>query len=242
MAQRIATALVANIENAVMRRGSVAPPTANVDAYLHFLRGKELLRSYGEGVNEAARDHFLKAIELDPTAGLVHAYLALADVIIGGYGDAPRAVLDQARDRALHAIALTPDEARCNRMLALTLLYRGRDEYDSVDNPYDADTLAQTGYLRALRGDAKAGLDLLDKAVLLNPIHPTWYYHNRGEALLIAGRHRDAAASLPSAQERLAMGSTCGVLRRYGRRRQSARLRQARSRAGTRSHDRADRR
>ena len=204
VAQRIATALVANIENAVMRRGSVAPPTANVDAYLHFLRGKELLRSYGAGVNEAARDHFLKAIELDPTAGLAHAYLALADVIIGGYGDALRGVLDQARDRALHAIALSPDEARCHRMLALTLLYRGRDEYDSVEehftraldlNPYDADALAQTGYLRALRGDAKAGLDLLDKAVQLNPIHPPWYYYDRGEALLIAGRYRDAAAS-----------------------------------------------
>jgi DNA-binding winged helix-turn-helix (wHTH) protein/tetratricopeptide (TPR) repeat protein len=204
VARRISTALLANIESAVMRRGLVAGPTANIEAYLQFLRGRELLRSYGEGVNHAARDHFLKAIELDPASGLAHAYLALADVIIGGYGDAPRDVLDQARDRSLHAIALSPDEARCHRILALTLLYRGRDEYDSVEehfaraldlNPYDADTLAQTGYLRALRGDAKAGLELLDKAIQLNPIHPSWYYHDRGEALLIAGRYGDAAAS-----------------------------------------------
>jgi len=204
VAQRISTALLANIESAVIRRGLVAAPMANIEAYLHFLRGRELLRSYGEGVNHAARDHFLKAIELDPAFGLAHAYLALADVIIGGYGDAPRDVLDEARDRSLHAIALSPDEARCHRILALTLLYRGRDEYDSAEehfaraldlNPYDADTLAQTGYLRALRGDAEAGLELLDKAMQLNPIHPTWYYHDRGEILLIAGRYRDAAAS-----------------------------------------------
>lgn len=203
VAQRIVAALVANVESAVMRRGLPAP-TANIEAYLHFLRGKELLRSYGEGVNQEARAHFLKAIERDPGSGLAHAYLALADVIIGGYADAPRSVLDQARDRALHAIALSPDEARCHRILALTLLYRGRDEYDAAEkhfaraldlNPYDADTLAQTGFFRAIRGDGEAGLALLDKAVHLNPMHPTWYYYDRGEALLAVGRYREAAAS-----------------------------------------------
>ncbi|PBC06430.1 transcriptional regulator [Mesorhizobium sp. WSM3859] len=203
VAQRIVTALVANIESAVMRRG-LPVAAANVEAYLHFLRGKELLRSYGERVNQDAREHFLKAIELDPRSGLANAYLALADVIIGGYADAPRAVLDQARDRALHAIALSPDEARCHRMLALILLYRGRDEYDAAEkhfaraldlNPYDADTLAQTGFFRALRGDGEAGLALLDKAVQLNPMHPTWYYYDRGEALLALARYQEAAAS-----------------------------------------------
>ncbi|RWA64595.1 MAG: transcriptional regulator [Mesorhizobium sp.] len=203
VAQRIVTTLVANIESAVMRRGQPAP-TANVEAYLHFLRGKELLRSYGEGVNQEARAHFLKAIERDPGYGLAHAYLALAEVIIGGYADAPRAVLDQARDRALHAIALSPDEARCHRNLALTLLYRGHEEYDAAEkhfaraldlNPYDADTLAQTGYFRALRGDGEAGLALLDKAIQLNPMHPNWYYYDRGETLLTLDRYREAAAS-----------------------------------------------
>lgn len=178
VAQRIATALVANIENAVMRR-SQPTPAANVEAYLHLLRGMALLRSYGEGVNQEARAHLLKALERDPDSGLTHAYLALADLIIGGYADAPRAVLDQARDRALHAIALSPDEARCHRILALTLLYRGRDEYDAAEkhfaraldlNPYDADTLAQTGFFRAIRGDGETGLALLDQAVQLNPM------------------------------------------------------------------------
>ncbi|MDX8481673.1 winged helix-turn-helix domain-containing protein [Mesorhizobium sp. VK24D] len=204
VAQRIVTALVANIESAVMRRGQPAP-AANVEAYLHFLRGKELLRSYGERVNQEARAHFLKAIELDPRSGLAHAYLALADVIIGGYADAPRDVLDQARDRALHAIALSPDAARCHRMLALILLYRGRDEYDAAErhfaraldlNPYDADTLAQIGHFRALRGDGEAGLALLDKAIQLNPMHPGWYYADRAAALFVLGRYRDVVASL----------------------------------------------
>ena len=113
-------------------------------------------------------------------------------------------MLDQARDRALHAIALSPDEGRCHRILALTLLYRGCDEYDAAEkhfaraldlNPYDADTLAQTGFFKAMRGDGEAGLALLDQAFQLNPMHPGWYYFDRGEALLITGRYREAAAS-----------------------------------------------
>ena len=58
VAQRIATALVANIESAVMRRGQPAS-AANVEAYLHLLRGMALLRSYGDGVNEEARRNSL---------------------------------------------------------------------------------------------------------------------------------------------------------------------------------------
>ncbi|WP_189341377.1 tetratricopeptide repeat protein, partial [Mesorhizobium sp. M2D.F.Ca.ET.140.01.1.1] len=58
-------------------------------------------------------------------------------------------------------------------------------------NPYDADTLAQTGFFRAMRGDGEAGLALLDKAVQLNPMHPTWYYYDRGEALLAVGRYQE---------------------------------------------------
>ncbi|TPL46443.1 transcriptional regulator [Mesorhizobium sp. B2-4-6] len=203
VAQRMATALVANVESAAMRGGQPAP-AANVEAYLHLLRGIALLRSYGEGVNQGARQHFLRALELDSASGLTHAYLALADVIIGGYSVASRAVLDEARDRALHAIALSPDEARCHRILALTLLYRSREDYDAAEkhltralqlNPYDADTLAQNGFFRAIRGDGEAGLAMLDHAIQLNPMHPSWYYFDRGETLFVVGRYQEAAAS-----------------------------------------------
>ncbi|GLS35542.1 hypothetical protein GCM10010869_11300 [Mesorhizobium tianshanense] len=201
VAQRIATALVANIESAAMRRTSPAP-AANVEAYIHILRGIALLRSYGEGVNQQARDHLLQALERDPDSGLAHAYLALADTIIGGYGSAPRSVLDRARDRALHATALSPDEARCHRILALILLYRGdlnaaaQHFARALDlNPFDADTLAQTGFFEAIRGHGETGLTLLDQAIHLNPMHPPWYYFDRGEALLVLGRYQEAATA-----------------------------------------------
>ncbi|ESY74111.1 hypothetical protein X743_10135 [Mesorhizobium sp. LNHC252B00] len=201
VAQRIASALVANIESAAMRRISPAP-AANITAYVHILRGIALLRSYGERVNHEARDHLLKALESDPDSGLAHAYLALADTIIGGYSSASRSVLDQARDRALHATALSPDEARCHRILALILLYQS--DFDAAAqhfaralelNPYDADTLAQTGFFEAIRGHGETGLALLDQAIHLNPMHPAWYYFDRGEALFVLGRYPEAVAA-----------------------------------------------
>ncbi|MGX5829985.1 LuxR C-terminal-related transcriptional regulator [Mesorhizobium sp. 43Arga] len=131
--------------------------------------------------------------ELSTTSGLILLY-----------GSAPRPVLDQARDRALHATALSPNEACCHRILALILMYRDRGDYDAAAqhfaraldlNPYDADTLAQTGFFQAIRGNGDAGLALLDQAFYLNPMHPAWYYFDRGEALLVVGRYQEAAAA-----------------------------------------------
>lgn len=204
VALRIASALVVNIETAAVRRGSTAP-TSNVDAYVHMLRGIALLRSYGDGVNQEGRECLVKATRLDPSSGLAHAYLALANVIIAGYGRAPPGELDQARDLALHAILLSPDEARCHRILALVLLYK--KDFIAAErhfsralelNPYDADTLAQMGFLLAKRGRAEEGLKLLDRAIELNPMHPAWYFFDRGEALFCLGRYKEAAQSLAS--------------------------------------------
>lgn len=201
VAQRIATALVSSIESAALRQISPAP-TRNIEAYGHILRGMALLRSYGEGVNQQAREHLLKALALDPGSGLALAYVALAELIIAGYGSAPPDMLDQVRDKALQALSLSPDEARCHRILALTLLYR-RDYAAAEEhfaraldlNPYDADTLAQMGYLQAMRGRAESGLSYIDRAFRLNPLHPAWYYFDRGDTLFCLGHYREAAAS-----------------------------------------------
>ena len=65
----------------------------------------------------------------------------LADVIIGGYADASRSVLDQAHDRALQLIALSPDEARRHRILAPAKPYRMRHS-TAVSTPLAASSLA----------------------------------------------------------------------------------------------------
>lgn len=205
IARHIITALAASIESAAMRRAAGAPATSSLTAYGHLLRGISLLRSYGPDVNEQARGCFREAIRLDPASGLARAYLALAETIIGGYGTAGPDVLNRARDIALEAVALAPDEARCHRILGLILLYC-RD-FDASErhyaraleiNPYDADTLMQKGHLLAMRGEPEAGLLLADRAVGLNPLHPAWYHYDRAEILFAGERYDEAVSALSS--------------------------------------------
>lgn len=202
IAQHVITSLALNIENAALQR-MIEAPAGNMAAYGHLLHGMALLRSYGDGVNEEARDHFLEATRLDPASGLAHAYLALAEVIIGGYAMATLELLDRVRDIAVRAVALAPNEARSYRVLGLILLY-SRDFEASEQhfaraldiNPYDADTLMQKGFLLAVRGNPQSGIALADRAVQLNPLHPPWYHYDRAEILFAHRRYREAAAAL----------------------------------------------
>lgn len=211
IAYRIISRLVANIEGAVLHRPAASTPD-NIDAFEHLTRGIALLRSYGDGVNERARVHFVRAIELDERYGLAHAYLALTDVIIDGYGAAPSEALTACRDRVMTALALAPEEARCHRIMAVVLLcfreHAAAEQHlrRSLDlNPYDADTLMQMGYLLTMRGRANEGREWMERAVRLNPIHPQWYHYDRSILLYTTGEYRKAA-------EELVCVPHCGVL------------------------------
>jgi len=195
IAATIILRLVSNIDRAVLQQP--APP-ANLAAFENFARGVAFLRGYGPGVNQRARDHFLKAIEIDPDCALAHAYLALADIIIADYAAAPPDVLEAARDRAMLAVTLEPEEGRCHRILGLVRLYMREHEasehalrraYDI--NPYDADVLAQLGFVIAMRGRPAEGLAWLEKAITLNPVRPYWYDQDLCYVYYLLGRYED---------------------------------------------------
>ena len=199
----IISRLVSNIDQAVLRNPA---PAANLAAFENFVRGLAFLRGYGEGINARARDHFRRAIEIDPDCALAHAYLGLSEVIIADYGCAPRAVLEAARERIALAIALEPEEARCHRLLGLVQLYLREHEaaeralrHSLQLNPYDADTLCQLGFVVAMRGRAEEGLAWMDKAVALNPFRPYWYDSDRAEALYMLERYDEAIPILLAA-------------------------------------------
>jgi TolB-like protein/Tfp pilus assembly protein PilF len=197
IAATIILRLVSNIDQAVLQQP--APP-ANLAAFENFARGVAFLRGYGPGVNKRARDHFLKAIEIDPDCALAHAYLALADIIIADYAAAPRAVLEAARDRAMLAVTLEPEESRCYRIMGLVRLYLR--EHEAAEqflrrahdlNPYDADALAQLGFVRSMRGWPEEGATLIRKAIALNPFRPFWYDGDLAYTLYALGSYEEAA-------------------------------------------------
>lgn len=198
----IVTRLTIDAEKRLARLPS---PSTDLGAWQHFVAGVALLRRYGPGVNEAARDHFRAAIARDAGFALAHAYLGLAEVIIGGYDDAPPEVLELALGHALSSVELSPDEARCHAFLAMARLYRR--EFEAAEraarravvlNPSDPDLMVMLGFVLAMRGKPEEGLVWMEGGARLNPLHPDWYHADMAIALHMAGRFAEAIARIES--------------------------------------------
>ncbi len=95
IARRVVNRLVARLDDAGLKQASPKPPES-LAAYELLLRGLARLRGYGDDDNQAARGLFQAAVEKDPTYALAHSYIALADLIIGGYAEASPALLGSA--------------------------------------------------------------------------------------------------------------------------------------------------
>jgi TolB-like protein len=202
IARRVVNRLVARLDDAGIKQATPKPPDS-LAAYELLLRGLARLRGYGDDDNEAARSLFQAAVEKDPTYALAHSYIALADLIIGGYAEASPALLGSVIDRAECAVTLAPEEPRCHRVLAQAFLSARRFEaaehhlQRALDlNPYDADTIAQMGYLLTMRGRPLEALAALDSAIRINPIHPDWYHYDRSIALYSSGDYKAALLSM----------------------------------------------
>ena len=211
----------AEIRSAANRR------TNSLPAYDCFLRGVELLRGYGADDNRRARELFEQATSLDPNFAVAHAYLALSLLVENGYGSASQSIKDRSLDIALVAVRLDPRDSRCH--LFLGQAYRFRSEFDTAIshmersiklNPNDATGVAQFGALLTVAGRAGEGIDLIRKAMRLNPYHPEWYWGVLAAALYAGRRYEEA---LEANQENRAskhpwtMARTAACLARLGR-------------------------
>jgi adenylate cyclase len=97
-------------------------PTANVEAYTHYLRGREYYHIASKANHLMARQNFARAIELDPDYARAYAGIAVCDVRLqSSYGFAID--LDGILATAEKALAIDPSlaEARAARAFALSL-------------------------------------------------------------------------------------------------------------------------
>jgi TolB-like protein/Flp pilus assembly protein TadD len=104
-------------------------PTANVEAYEVYLRGRQFFHQHRRRSHEFARQMFERAIELDPGYALAHCGVADCCSFLYQYFDATPANLTRAESASRRAVELAPDlaEAHASRGLALSL-NRGFDE------------------------------------------------------------------------------------------------------------------
>jgi adenylate cyclase len=118
------------------KRAIEKAPTANVQAYEFYLRGRQYFHQWRKKGVEYARRMFERALEIDPDYALAHAGAADCCSALYTWWDASKANLEGADSYSRRALALDPElaEAHGARGLALTL----RKQYDEAEAEFEA--------------------------------------------------------------------------------------------------------
>jgi len=117
------------------KRAIEVVPTANVEAYGFYLRGRQYFHQHRRKAHEYARQMFERAIELDPGYALAHSGVADCCSFLYQYFDASPSNLKRADAASRRALELAPSlaEAHASRGLAVSLSGR----YDEADTEFE---------------------------------------------------------------------------------------------------------
>ena len=186
--QTIVATITGRIEDTEIRSAATRK-TSSLPAYDCFLRGVAH-RGYGPHDNLMARELFEKVTALDPNFALAKAYHALALLVENRYSGAPQSVKDRAVHLASTAVRLDPRESRCHLILGQAYRFSGKfdlalshTEQSLKLNPGDANGMAYYGSVLTAAGRAEEGLDLIRRAMRLDPYHPDYYWGSLASSL-----------------------------------------------------------
>ena len=158
----------------------LAKPTGNLAAYEYVLRGRERLVNATREQNDAAREMFQRAIDLDPNYAAAYAALGgtYFDAVVSGWTEFRDEEVEQAETLAQKALALDPATTSAYRLLAIINMHRRR--YDlalgQIDraieiNPSDAESYAYRGNILSWAGRAAEALPWLEGALRFDRAH-----------------------------------------------------------------------
>ena len=201
---RIVSALVGRL-NVQDRQELSRPRTKNLQAYDYFLYGRQLFFRYANAEeNRNARDSFERAIALDPDFALAYAMLAWTHAFdaMNGWTTSRDESLERSLDIAGKAIEL--DEAMSVAYFVRGLAYRelGDRAHALVEaekainyDPNYAGAHVLLATLSYFDGKAHEGLELMTRAIALNPNHPYNYSFHLGQVHYILGNYEKAIAA-----------------------------------------------
>ncbi len=199
--RRIVGALVGRI-NVTDRQELGRPTTSNIQAYDHFLFGRQrFFRFASAQENQQAREFFRRAIVLDPQFALAHAMLSWTHVFdaMNGWQQPREDSLRLALRVAQHAIDIDP--AMPVAYFVRGLAYRELGDWThalveaekAIDyDPNYAGAHVLLGTLLYFDGRAQESLARIQQAIALNPHHPYNYSFHLGQAYYILGRYDEA--------------------------------------------------
>ena len=204
--RRIVDALKVTLSAAEKARLATSE-ACNVEAYDYFMRGREFL--LGENKNrekfEQSKDFFMRALEFDPDHSQAYAGLSWAYIFdyFNRWSDKPDDSLQLAKHTAEQAIEKDSNEpfARHSAALAFMIakdLDRAKSEAEIAIalNPNYALAYNCLGGIHTYSGQQPEAIEMIERAMRLDPAWSQQYLHFLGTAYLLAGKYETAAALL----------------------------------------------
>jgi len=207
--QQIVTTL--KLQLTLLEQGFLASKTTdNLEAYDYWLRGVgHTLRATKE-TNAHARQMFAKALELDPQYAWAYASLGATYFLAWAFqweqGPQP---LEQAFTLAQKAVALDDFLPAAHLTLGLVYLWKRQHGQAIAEaervialDPNYADGYVWLADILKLAGRPEEAIQLIEKAMRLNPYYPFYYLSELGISYYLTGRHEEAIVTLKEALAR----------------------------------------
>lgn len=180
-------------------------PTESLTAYDLLLQGRDLCNVHRE---PDAIPYFERAVTIDPTYALAHAWLGVGLAINWLFGYDHRS-LERAIEAGTRALALDPNEPSGYWALALAMMCMkkfdaaGRHFARALElNPTDMQIRAdRANWLRYI-GRYDDALLAADQALRLGPLAPGWFHAVRGRILFDLRRYDEAIIAIEKFPEK----------------------------------------
>lgn len=182
---------------------------SNLAAYDCVLRGISI-HNHGHATVEEAKEAvawFDRALELDPGYARALAWRACAAAALWPL-QPTQDHLDRNMNLVSRALVIDPTDSEAHRIKGALHMYQR--QFDLADyhlerardlSPNDAHILVKGGLYRSYLGEHEYGLREIDLAMQRNPLHPDWYWRERGIVLFGLGAYHEALNALQRCQE-----------------------------------------